>query len=122
VRDLTDDEALVTLTAGTRHGAALHAGLAPVVPPFFTGPGDPRPALEALDRRLRALGRPPASRAAWKRVLRARAANLRTVEAQDRAALASDVAAFVRTTHASSRAFRAVAIPATVFGAPVCEL
>jgi hypothetical protein len=87
---------------------------------FFTGPGDPRPAMRALATRLRALGRPPALRGYWGRLLRGRAAALANIEAQDAAALATDVPGFVRTVRASSRAYGAVALAATAFGAPAC--
>ncbi|HEY7076639.1 MAG TPA: hypothetical protein VH418_14770 [Solirubrobacteraceae bacterium] len=94
--------------------------LLPQVGAFFTGPGDPRPVLRALDRRLRALGRPPAARATWRRLIAARAHALANIEAQDRAALAADAPAFVATVHESTRAFRHVALPGLLFGAVGC--
>jgi hypothetical protein len=39
----------------------------PDVGRFFTGPGDPRPALRALGDQLAALGKPPAQRTEWAR-------------------------------------------------------
>jgi hypothetical protein len=83
---------------------------------FFTGPHDPRPTLDALDARLRALGQPPADHGGWARVLAARAASRATYDEQDRAALAVDVQAFVKSVRDVSTTFRAVAISATVFG------
>jgi hypothetical protein len=94
--------------------------LLPQVGGFFTGPGDPRPVLRALNRRLRALGEPPANRSAWNRALRARAAAYAVIHEQDAAALAADVPGFVRSVHDSDRTFRRMAIAATVFGAIDC--
>jgi hypothetical protein len=94
--------------------------LLPQVGAFFTGPGDPRPVLRALNRRLRAVGEPPANRGAWNRALRARAAAYAVIHQQDTAALAGDVAGFVKSVHDSARTFRRIAITATVFGATDC--
>lgn len=92
--------------------------LLPQVGAFFTGPGDPRGILRAAITRLRALGRPPADRRTWRRMLRARGEQLAVIQAQDAAALAGDVPAFLHTVHAT--AFRRLAIAATVFGASDC--
>jgi hypothetical protein len=94
--------------------------LLPQVGAFFTGPGDPRPILRALNGRLRELGEPPANRGAWNRALRARAAAYAVIHEQDAAALAADVPAFVRSVHDSAKTFRRIAITATVFGAIDC--
>jgi hypothetical protein len=94
--------------------------LLPRVGAFFTGPGDPRPILRALDQRLRALGRPPAAQATWRRLIAARAHALANIEAQDGAALAADVPAFVATVRESSRTFRRVALAGMLFGAVGC--
>jgi hypothetical protein len=94
----------------------------PQVGQFFTGPGDPRPALRALDTRLRALGKPPANRNWWRRVLRAQKAGVAVRDAQDRAALADDVRAFVKTVRQADGVFRGVAITATLFGTTRCIL
>ena len=94
----------------------------PKVGAFFTGPGDPRPVLRPLIAGLRGLGEPPADREAWRSVLAARAHQLRVMNAQDRAALATDVPAFVRSVHASFASFRRIAITATVFGVTRCVL
>ena len=96
--------------------------LLPQVGQFFTGPHDPRPALRALGAQLAALGAPPADARGWQRVLAARAASLAVNEEQDTAALGGDVPGFVRSVHDASRAFRAVAISATVFGTGACVL
>jgi hypothetical protein len=96
--------------------------LLPKVGRFFTGPGDPRPILRALDARLHALGRPPADTAAWARVLAARRRSLLLRDVQDRAALAADSDAFVRSVRHVSGAYRRVAVTATVFGATSCVL
>lgn len=97
-------------------------GLLPQVGAFFTGSGDPRPILQILNTRLRALGKPPARRGWWAWMLHARGAELAVINEQDRAALASDAPAFVQTVRDSTNAFRQVAITATVFGATRCVL
>jgi hypothetical protein len=97
-------------------------GLLPQVGAFFTGPGDPRPILQTLNMRLRGLGQPPAARGRWARMLDARVAELAVINAQDRAALAGDVPAFVHSVRDSTSAFRQIAITATVFGTMRCVL
>jgi hypothetical protein len=96
--------------------------LLPQVGAFFTGPGDPRPIFQTLNTRLRALGQPPTRRGWWARVLHARGAELAVINEQDRAALASDAPAFVRSVRDSTSAFRQIAITATVFGTTRCVL
>lgn len=96
--------------------------LLPRVGAFFTGTGDPRPILETLDARLRTLGRPPASQDWWKRLLRARSAELGVINQQDRAALTANAPAFVHSVQQSITAFRKIAISATVLGAARCVL
>jgi hypothetical protein len=96
--------------------------LLPQVGAFFTGPGDPRPIFQTVNTRLRALGRPPARRGRWTRMLHARDAELAVIDEQDRAALASDARAFVDSVQDSIRAFRQAAITAIVFGATRCVL
>jgi hypothetical protein len=94
----------------------------PAVGAFFTGPGDPRPVLSALDSQLEGLGHPVAGRAGWRSVLAAREGELTVIAEQDRAALAGNLPAFVRSVHASAANFRQVAITATVFGVTDCVL
>ena len=96
--------------------------LLPQVGAFFTGPGDPRPIFQALNARLRALGRPPAADGWWTRMLDAREAELAVINEQDRAALAGDTPAFVHSVRHSVSGFRQIAITATVFGATRCVL
>jgi hypothetical protein len=79
-------------------------------------------AYRTLDARLRALGRPPANRRAWQHTLHARLTALAAINTQDRAALAGDQSAFVKSVRDSGNAFRRVAITATVFGAIRCVL
>ena len=98
------------------------ASLLPAVGAFFTGPGDPRPVLRALDAGLRGLGSPAGDRGVWRLALRARGQELAVVDEQDRAALAGDVPAFVQSVHHSAANFRQIAITATVFGATRCLL
>jgi hypothetical protein len=97
-------------------------GLLPHVGAFFTGPGDPRPIFQTLNRRLRPLGPPPAGRGWWTRMLDARGAELTVINEQDRAALAGDVPAFVHSVRDGTSAFRQIAITATVFGTTRCVL
>ena len=97
-------------------------GLLPQVGAFFTGPGDPRPIFQTLNARLRALGQPPAGRGWWARMLHARGAELAVINEQDRAALAGDAPAFVRSVRDSVGAFRRIAIAAAVFGTTRCVL
>ena len=96
--------------------------LLPQVGAFFTGPGDPRPIFQTLNTRLRALDQPPAGRGWWARMLHARGAELAVINEQDRAALAGDAPAFVRSVRDSIGAFREIAITATVFGVIQCVL
>ena len=98
------------------------SALLPQVGAFFTGPGDPRPIFQALITRLRALGRAPAGRGWWARMLDARGAELAVINEQDRAALAGDAPAFVQSVRHSISAFRRIAITATVFGTTRCVL
>jgi hypothetical protein len=97
-------------------------GLLPQVGAFFTGPGDPRPILQALNTRLRALGQPRAASGRWARMLHARGAELAVINEQDRAALAGDAPAFVDSVRDSIGAFRQIAITAAVFGTTRCVL
>jgi hypothetical protein len=92
----------------------------PDVGRFFTGPHDPRPAYEQLREELIALGRPAAQRPTWARLVAAHAATLAIIQRQDDAALAADVAGFVKTVSDSSKNFRDIAVNATVFGVTDC--
>jgi hypothetical protein len=92
----------------------------PGVGQYFTGPGDPRPALRTLKEELTALGTPPAQRSQWASLLRAQADVLVTIQRQDDAALAGDATAFVATLDESEANFRAEAISATLFHVTDC--
>jgi hypothetical protein len=81
----------------------------PAVGAFFTGPGDPRPILRALDAGLRKLGPPARDHGPWRLALRARGQELAVIDEQDRAALAGDVPAFVQSVHRSAANFRQIA-------------
>ena len=94
--------------------------LLPKVGHFFTGPGDPRPILRALDAHLRSLGQPPADTTAWAHLLTAGKASLAVHTEQDAAALTANVPAFVKSVHDVDKTFRTVAIAATVFGVSDC--
>jgi hypothetical protein len=94
----------------------------PDVGRFFTGPGDPRPALRALGDQLAALGKPPAQRAQWARLLAARSEELAVIQRQDDAALAADATAFVASVNEASANFRAIAISATLVRVSDCVL
>jgi hypothetical protein len=96
--------------------------LLPKVGRFFTGPGDPRPILRALNEHLRALGRPPADTTAWTNLLAARTAALAVNTEQDNAALAANVQAFVKSVHDVDKTSRTVAVTSTIFGVGQCIL
>jgi hypothetical protein len=94
--------------------------LLPKVGRFFTGPHDSRRIQRDLIAGLRALGRPPGDRQQWSQVLGALDARVAVMSAQDRAALAADVPAFVRSLgEVDANAVR-VARSALVFGAVRC--
>lgn len=94
----------------------------PPIGRFFTGAGDPRPALRARLAGLERLGSPPSQRTLWSTYLRERKDELANIENQDRAALGSQVPAFVATVKRAEEVYRAQAVAATVFGAPECRL
>jgi hypothetical protein len=94
----------------------------PDVGRFLTGPGDPRPALRALGDQLAALGKPPAQRTEWARLLAARARELVIIQRQGDAALAADAPAFVASVNDASANFRAIAISATLVRVTDCVL
>jgi hypothetical protein len=91
----------------------------PAVGHFFTGPGDPRPALRSLVARLAAL-HPPGLAGPWRALVGARRADLGVRNAQDRAALAADAAAFVASVRATHRVTRRLDLTALVAGAGDC--
>jgi hypothetical protein len=92
----------------------------PKVGRFFTGPGDPRPILRVLNAHLAALGRPPADATAWTGLLAARKTALAVNSEQDKAALAANVHAFVKSVHDVDKTSRTVAVTATIFGTSQC--
>lgn len=94
----------------------------PSIARYFTGPQDARPALRALDRRLSALGDPPADRAAWARLLSDRNAVVATEDVVLRAARAANVDAFVKAVRRGAAAEHGSAVSALVFGATTCVL
>lgn len=96
--------------------------LLPQVGSFFTGPGDPRPALTKALKGLSGLGRPPAQRAEWRSVVAARRALLAGINGQDAAALAGDVPGFVSTVKKSTALTRLQALKALSFGATRCAV
>lgn len=89
---------------------------------FFTGPGDPRPILAALNSGLRGLGEPGRNGTVWLALLGARDQELRVIDEQDRAAITGDAPAFVQSVRHTVANFRQIAITATVFGATRCIL
>lgn len=101
---------------------ALHPDpkMLPKVGRFFTGPHDPRPIQRDLIEGLRALGRPPANRMRWSQVLAALRGRVAVMNVQDRAALAADVPAFVRSLADVNASDGRVARSALVFGAVRC--
>jgi hypothetical protein len=94
----------------------------PPVGRFFTGAGDSRPALRARLAGLVQFGSPPAQRTVWSGYLRERENELANIEAQDTAALQSQVPAFVQTVKRAAKIYRGQALGATVFGAYECRL
>lgn len=93
--------------------------LLPQVGRFFAQPARHR-LPRALLARLRRLGRPPASARAWSRVLGARGALIANEDAQIRAALAADPAAFVRTVPRQARAYDRFVLASAAFGVQAC--
>lgn len=96
--------------------------LLPSVGAFFTGPGDPRSILAALDSEMAGLGEPAGNRGVWSSLLGARDDELTIIDDQDRAALAADVPRFLRSVRHSAANFRRIAITATVFGVARCVI
>jgi hypothetical protein len=94
----------------------------PPIGRFFTGPGDRRPALRARLAGLEQLGRPAGQGTVWSVYLRERTRELANIEAQDTAALQSQVPAFVQTVKRATVIYRDQAVAATEFGAYACRL
>jgi hypothetical protein len=94
--------------------------LLPKVGGFFTGAHDPRPIQRELIAGLRALGAPSADAAGWATVLAAHTARVAVMNAQDKAALAADGPAFVKTLDEVDANDRRIALTALLFGAVRC--
>ena len=121
-RALPSDAPGRAVTLGAMPARRPLASKLPDVRAFFTGPGDPRPILRALDTKLHELGQPPRDSGAWRQVTRARGQELAVIDDQDRATLTRNVPAFVRSVRHSAANFRQIAISATVFGSTRCVL
>jgi hypothetical protein len=93
--------------------------LLPQVGHFFDQPERRRLAPDLLTR-LVGLGTPPAQRAEWARVLRARRALIKAETAQVRAALADNTAAFVRTVKQAGPVDNKLVLASAVFGVQTC--
>ncbi|MFL5955032.1 MAG: hypothetical protein ACJ76I_13100 [Gaiellaceae bacterium] len=87
---------------------------------FFSGPGNPRPTLRAVQRKLVGLGLPPASTQAWTRVRGTLAAKVAVFDEQVSAALAGDVKRWVRATKSAIAEQRTLLIAEAVFGSDKC--
>ena len=94
--------------------------LLPKVGRFFTGPHDPRPTLRKLIKSLRRLGAPPANRPGWNRLLAAHAKQVAAMTKQDKAALAGNAPAFVRSLHDVDTSDRQIGVTALLFGSVRC--
>jgi hypothetical protein len=91
----------------------------PQVGQFFNDPA--RRALPTgLLKTFEALGKPPASRGAWKRALTARRRLLGNESQQIQAALADDGPAFVKTVYQQSRDYNELVFRSAVFSDPPC--
>ena len=91
----------------------------PKVGQFFNEPA--RRALSpGLLTKLERLGAPPASRAAWKKVLGARRSMLASEKKQIAAALANDASTFVKTVYQESRDYNELVFRSAVFGVQSC--
>jgi hypothetical protein len=106
------------------HFDPLHPSPAalPRVGRFLTRRHDVRPILRQLNRALTALGPPSAERPLWGRFVASRRALVSVQEAQDRAALAAAVDAFIASVHRWDAAWRRAAIEATTIGVPGCVI
>lgn len=91
----------------------------PKVGQFFSQParqGIPSALLEHLQH----LGKPPASRGAWKNVLKARRTLMANEASQVKAALANDAPAFTKTVYEQSRDYNQLVFASAVFGVQNC--
>jgi hypothetical protein len=93
--------------------------LLPQVGRFFDQPARHR-LPRALLEKLQKLGQPPASGAAWQKVLTARKAQLMNENAQIKAALADNAPAFVRTVYQQARDYNQLVFSSAVFGVQAC--
>jgi hypothetical protein len=91
----------------------------PQVGRFFNQP-ERRRLPSALLQKLGRLGKPPASRPAWQRVLDARGALIKNESKQIQAALANDGPQFVKTLYGQSRAFNQLVLASAAFGVQDC--
>ena len=94
--------------------------LLPKVGRFFTGPHDPRPTLRKLVESLRRLGPPPANQAGWNHLLTAHTKQVAVMTEQDKAALAANAPAFVKSLHDIDTNDKQIGVTALLFGAARC--
>jgi hypothetical protein len=94
--------------------------LLPKVGRFFSGTGNPRPTLNALQRQLAALGRPREDARDWRRLLHAVTAKIAVFDKQVNAALADDVDGWIRATRDARARQRELLIADAVFGVGEC--
>jgi Allene oxide cyclase barrel like domain len=93
--------------------------LLPRVGRFFNQPARRR-LPGALLKELEKLGQPPASSAAWQKVLKARKVQIMNESTQIKAALADDAPAFVRTVYQQARDYNQLVFSSAVFGVQAC--
>jgi hypothetical protein len=93
--------------------------LLPQVGQFFNQP-ERRDLPSGLLTKLEQLGKPPASRSAWQRVLAARRTLIGNESKQTAAALAGNAPEFVKTVYQQSRDYNRLVFRSAVFGVQAC--
>jgi hypothetical protein len=107
-----------------RHFDPLHPDprLLPKIGHFFTGPGNELPIVRRLYTQLRALGTPPANRAAWSEVIATYREYIAVFEQEDTAALAADTQAWVKAVKENRQAHTRLANATATFGTRRCDV
>ena len=93
--------------------------LLPQVGQFFNQPAR-RDLPSALLQKLKGLGKPPASRTRWKRVLDARQTQIGNESSQISAALANNAPQFVKSVYQLSRDYNQLVLASAAFGVQAC--
>jgi hypothetical protein len=107
-----------------RHFDALHPDprLLPKIGRFFAGAGNELPIVRKLEIELRALGEPPANRAAWSDVLETLREYIAVFEREDRAALGADASTWVKAVRLNRQLHTRLNEATTAFGAKGCDV